>query len=166
MERLIERTLIAARWLLAPLYLGLALLLVLFIVQFFQNLWHATLGVIGTTHTELIIDALSMVDLALVASLIEIVMLSGYVNFISRLDLESVSVQLGWLAKLDAGSVKVKIAVAIVVISAIDLLQAFLEIEDIANDKLLWRVIVHLTFVVSALALACLDRLTARPHEP
>lgn len=166
MERLIERTLIAARWLLAPLYLGLALLLVLFIVQFFQSLWHATLGVIGTTHTELIIDALSMVDLALVASLIEIVMLSGYVNFISRLDLESVSVQLGWLAKLDAGSVKVKIAVAIVVISAIDLLQAFLEIEDIANDKLLWRVIVHLTFVVSALALACLDRLTARPHEP
>jgi uncharacterized protein (TIGR00645 family) len=165
MERLIERTLIAARWLLAPLYLGLALLLVLFILQFFQNLWHATLGVVGATHTQLIVDALSMVDLALVASLIVIVMLSSYENFISRLDLESVSVQLGWLAKLDAGSVKVKIAVAIVVISAIDLLQAFLEIEDIANDKLLWRVIVHLTFVVSALALAWLDRLTARTHE-
>jgi len=165
MERLIERTLIAARWLLAPIYLGLALLLVLFIVQFFQELWHATLGIVGATRAQLIVEALGMLDLALVASLIVMVMLSSYENYLSRLDIESVSKQLGWLAKLDAGSVKVKIAVAIVVISAIDLLQAFLEIEDVANDKLLWRVIVHLTFVTSALALAWLDRLTAKAHE-
>jgi uncharacterized protein (TIGR00645 family) len=165
MERLIERTLIAARWLLAPIYLGLALLLVLFIVQFFQELWRATLGVVVATRAQLIVEALGMVDLALVASLIVMVMLSSYENYLSRLDIESVSKQLGWLAKLDAGSVKVKIAVAIVVISAIDLLQAFLEIEDVANDKLLWRVIVHLTFVTSALALAWLDRLTAKAHE-
>ncbi|HXP73063.1 MAG TPA: TIGR00645 family protein [Stellaceae bacterium] len=165
MERLIERTLIAARWLLAPIYLGLALLLVLFVVQFFQDLWHATLGILEATHAQLIVEALGMVDLALVASLVVMVMLSSYENYLSRLDIESVSVQLGWLAKLDAGSVKVKIVVAIVVISAIDLLQAFLEIENIADDKLLWRVIVHLTFVVSALALAWLDRLTAKAHE-
>lgn len=165
MERLIERTLIAARWLLAPIYLGLALLLVLFVVQFFQDLWHAALGVAETTHAQLIVEALGMVDLALVASLIVMVMLSSYENYLSRLELESVSAQLGWLAKLDAGSVKVKVAIAIVVISAIDLLKAFLEIEDVANDKLLWRVIVHLTFVTSALALAWLDRLTAKAHE-
>ena len=165
MERLIERTLIAARWLLAPLYLGLALMLVLFVIQFFQDLWHATLGVLEATHSQLIIEALGMVDLALVASLIVMVMLSSYENYLSRLDIQSVSAQLGWLAKLDAGSVKVKVAVVIVVISAIDLLQAFLEIEDISDDKLLWRVIVHLTFVISALALAWLDRLTVKSHE-
>jgi len=165
MERLIERTLIAARWLLAPIYLGLALLLVLFVVQFFQDLWHATLGILEATHAQLIVEALGMVDLALVASLVVMVMLSSYENYLSRLDIESVSVQLGWLAKLDAGSIKVKVMVAIVTISAIDLLQAFLEIENIADDKLLWRVIVHLTFVVSALALAWLDRLTAKAHE-
>jgi len=165
MERLIERTLIAARWLLAPLYLGLALLIALFVVQFFQDLWHATRGVVQATRSQLIIDALGMVDLTLVASLIVMVMLSSYENYLSRLDIARVSAQLGWLAKLDAGSVKVKVAVALVVISAIDLLQAFLEIEDIANDKLLWRVIVHLTFVASALALAWLDRLTAKAHE-
>jgi len=164
MERLIERTLIAARWLLAPLYLGLALLLVLFVVQFFQELWHATRGVIEADRPQLIIEALGMVDLALVASLIVMVMLSSYENYLSRLELASVSSQLGWLARLDAGSVKVKVAVAIVVISAIDLLQAFLEIEEIANDKLLWRVIVVLTFVTSALALAWLDRLTEKGH--
>lgn len=165
MERLIERTLIAARWLLAPLYLGLALVLVLFVVQFFQELWHAARGVIQADRPQLIIEALGMVDLALVASLIVMVMLSSYENYLSRLELASVSSQLGWLAKLDAGSVKVKVAVAIVVISAIDLLQAFLEIEEIANDKLLWRVVVVLTFVTSALALAWLDRLTEKGHE-
>jgi uncharacterized protein (TIGR00645 family) len=165
MERLIERTLIAARWLLAPIYLGLALLLILFVVQFFQDLWHAARGVIEASHSQLIIEALGLVDLALVASLIVMVMLSSYENYLSRLDIASVSQQLGWLAKLDAGSVKVKVAVAIVVISAIDLLQAFLEIDDVADDKLLWRVIVHLTFVTSALALAWLDRLTAKSHE-
>lgn len=162
MERLIERTLIAARWLLAPIYLGLALLLVLFIVQFYQELWNAAHSVLEAPRAQLIIDALGMVDLALIASLIVMLMLSGYENYLSRLDIASVSQQLGWLAKLDASSVKVKVAVAIVAISAIDLLQAFLEIEAIANDKLLWRVIVHLTFVATALALAWLDRLTAR----
>lgn len=165
MGRLIERTLIAARWLLAPIYLGLALLLVLFVVQFFQDLWHATRGLIEASHSQLIIEALGMVDLALVASLIVMVMLSSYENYLSRLDIASVSQQLGWLAKLDAGSIKVKVAVAIVVIAAIDLLQAFLEIDDVADDKLLWRVIVVLTFVTSALALAWLDRLTAKSHE-
>jgi uncharacterized protein (TIGR00645 family) len=116
-------------------------------------------------RAQLIIEALGMVDLALVASLIVMVMLSSYENYLSRLDIASVSQQLGWLAKLDAGSVKVKVAVAIVVIAAIDLLQAFLEIEDVANDKLLWRVIVVLTFIASALGLAWLDRLTAKAHE-
>ena len=162
MERLIERTLIAARWLLAPIYLGLAMLLILFVVQFFEDLWRAARGVIQATHSQLIIDALGMVDLALVASLIVMVMLSSYENYLSRLDIATVSQQLGWLAKLDAGSVKVKVAIAIVVISAIDLLQAFLEIDAIADDKLLWRVIIVLTFVVSALGLAWLDRLTEK----
>ena len=165
MDRLIERTLIAARWLLAPLYLGLALLLVLFIVQFFQDLWHAARGVIEASHTKLIFEALGMVDLALVASLIVIVMLSSYENYVSQLDIASVSKQLGWLAKLDVGSVKVRVAVAIVVIAAIDLLKAFLEIEDIADDKLLWRVIILLTFIASALGLAWLDRLTEKGHD-
>ena len=166
MERLLERALIAARWLLAPIYFGLALLLLLFIAQFFEDLWRATRGVLEASHTQLVIESLGMVDLALVASLIVMVMLSSYENYLSRLDLASVSAQLGWLAKLDTGSVKVKVAVAIVVISAIDLLRAFLEIEDVADDKLLWRVIVHLTFVISALALAWLDQLADRTHKP
>src|SRR5690348_3582337 len=101
MDRLIERTLVAARWLLAPIYLGLALLLALFVVQFFQDLWHAARGLIEAGRTQLIIQALGMVDLALIASLVVMVMLSSYENYLSRLDIASVSKQLGWLAKLD-----------------------------------------------------------------
>jgi len=166
MERLIERTLIGARWLLAPLYLGLALLLLLFIAQFFRDLFEAAVEVFWPPHGHLIIAALGLVDLVLVAGLVVMVMLSSYENYVSRLEIAKVSAQLAWLAKLDAGSIKVKVMVAIVTISAIDLLQAFLEIDDVPTDKLLWRVIVLLTFVASTIALAVLDQLTAKKHEP
>jgi uncharacterized protein (TIGR00645 family) len=165
MERLIERVLVAARWLLVPLYLGLALLLLLFIFQFFTVLWETAFTLLHAPRSQLIIASLGLVDLVLVASLIVMVMLSSYANYVSRLNMEGVATQISWLAKLDAGSIKVKVMVAIVTISAIDLLQAFLGIEDVADDKLLWRVIVHLTFVVSAIALAGLDRLTIKSHE-
>jgi len=165
MERLIERVLIASRWLLVPLYLGLALLLLLFIYQFFYELWETAITLHASPRSQLIIASLGLVDLVLVAALIVMVMLSSYENYVSRLDMDGVAAQLSWLAKLDAGSIKVKVMVAIVTISAIDLLQAFLEIEEMPNDKLLWRVIIHLTFVVSAVALAGMDRLTSKNHQ-
>jgi uncharacterized protein (TIGR00645 family) len=164
-ERLIERTLIGARWLLAPLYLGLAVLLLLFIAQFFHELFEAVVDVFRAPQGHLIIASLGLVDLVLVAGLVVMVMLSSYENYVSRLEIAKVSAQLAWLAKLDAGSIKVKVMVAIVTISAIDLLQAFLEIDEIPNDKLLWRVVVLLTFVASAIALAVLDQLTAKKHD-
>jgi len=165
MERWIERVLIAARWALVPLYLGLGLLLLLFSVQFFRELVAATLTIHAGSTEHLIIVALTLVDLALIAGLIVMVMLSGYENYVSRLDIARISAEFSWLAKLDAGSIKVKVAVTIVAISAIDLLKAFLEIDEVPNDKLLWRVILHLTFVVSAVALAALDHLSNATHR-
>jgi uncharacterized protein (TIGR00645 family) len=165
MERWIERVLVAARWALVPLYLGLALLLLLFSVQFFRELVSAGLHLHDSSTEHLIIEALTLVDLALIAGLIVMVMLSGYENYVSRLDVTRVSAKFSWLAKLDTGSIKVKVAVTIVAISAIDLLKVFLEIEDIADDKLLWRVILHLTFVISAVALAALDHLSNLTHR-
>jgi len=165
MERWIERVLVAARWLLAPLYLGLALLLLLFWVQFFHELADAFLVAHEASSEHLIIVSLTLVDLALIAGLIVMVMLSGYENYLSRLDITRISAKFSWLATLDSGSIKVKLAVTIVAISAIDLLKVFLEIDEVPNDKLLWRVIIHLTFVISALALAALDRLSNVTHK-
>lgn len=165
MERFIERLLVGARWLLVPLYLGLALLLLLFIVQFFRELYAAAVDVALSPHPQIITSALGLVDLVLLAGLVVMVMLSGYENYVSQLDIEHVSGRLARLAKLDQGSIKVKLAVTIVAISAINLLQAFLEIPDVSSETLFWRMIALLVFVGSALALAVLDRLIAKNHE-
>jgi uncharacterized protein (TIGR00645 family) len=162
MERLLERVLFASRWLLVPLYLGLALFLLVIIVEFYRELLHVAMALPSVGQTEVVLLALSLVDLVLVASLIVMVMLSGYENFVSRLDIAAAQTNLAWLGKLDPGSLKLKLAVSIVAISAIHLLGAFMDAEHTANDKLMWLVVIHLTFVVSAVLLTVMDRLIGR----
>ena len=160
MERLIERMLFAARWLLVPLYLGLALLLLLFAVHFFRELWHIAERLAELREVDLILGALTLVDLTLIAGLIVMVTLSGYENFVSKLDIGATEATIGWLGKLDTGSLKLKLAATIVAISAIQLLKVFMEIEQMGNDKIILMIAIHLTFVVSALLLALTDRLS------
>jgi len=153
--RFLASLLFATRWLLAPIYLGLSLTLLVVVVKFFQEIIHLFPKITSIPETELVLMILSLIDLALLASLVVMVMLSGYENFVSRFDKSD---KLGWLGKLDANSLKLKVAVSIVAISSIHLLQAFMDSPDIANDKLLWYVIMHLTFVASAVAMGLLDK--------
>ena len=162
LERSVEKLLFASRWLLAPMYLGLSLALVALTVKFFQEVVHSLGGIFQLAETDLVLTVLSLIDLVLVGSLIVMVMLSGYENFVSKLDIAASQKNLAWLGKLDAGSLKLKVAVSIVAISSIHLLGAFMEAENLPNDKLMWLVIMHLTFVVSALLLTVMDRLVAR----
>jgi uncharacterized protein (TIGR00645 family) len=97
--------------------------------------------------------------MALVASLLVMVMFSSYENFVSRIDVEGSKEALDWMGKLDAGTLKIKVAVSIVAISSIHLLQAFMNAQQIGNDKLMWYTIMHLTFVISALLLGVLDKI-------
>lgn len=160
MERVIERILFASRWLLAPLYLGMAALLIVFTVEFYRELIHIfSAAATGNGEVGLLLAALSLIDMVLVAGLIVMVMLSGYENFVSKLDLEGTEKSLAWLGKLDSGSLKIKVAASIVAISSIHLLKAFMNAQSIANDKLMWLVIMHLTFVASAILLAYMDRM-------
>jgi len=160
MERLFERILFATRWLLAPIYLGLSLALVALGLKFFQELWHVLSHIGAVPEADLILTVLALVDLALVASLVVMVMFAGYENFVSKLDIAEDAKQLGWLGKLDAGTLKLKVAISIVAISSIHLLGAFMKLGQIPSEKLLWYVIMHLTFVVSALLMGVLDRIT------
>ncbi len=164
MEKLIEKMLFGSRWLLAPIYLGLAAALFVLGVKFFHELWHALTHVVEWTEAEVVLSLLALVDLALVASLIVMVMFSGYENFVSKIDMAGEGDKLAWLGKLDAGTLKLKVAASIVAISSIHLLRAFMDATKIENDKLMWYVIIHLTFVVSAVLLGVLDRLTATAH--
>jgi uncharacterized protein (TIGR00645 family) len=181
LERTIERLFFGSRWLLAPVYLGLSAALVILGIQFFQELYHAFLLVlhIDAGHAEaageaakavgeagIVLSLLALVDLALVAGLIVMVMFSGYENFVSKIDLTHEGAEkLEWFGKLDAGTLKLKVAASIVAISSIHLLRKFVEAEHIANDKLQWYVVLHLTFVVSAVLMGVLDRLTSASHR-
>ena len=166
MESLFEKLFYSARWILAPLFLGLSLALLALALKFFQEVWHVLPHVFELSESDLILSLLSMVDMGLVGGLIVMVMYSSYENFVSRLDLdEKDSERLGWLGKMDAGSLKNKVAASIVAISSIHLLRIFMNISTIENDKLLWYVIVHLTFVLSALVMCLIDLLTRKAHQ-
>lgn len=158
-ERMVERTLFASRWLLVPLYFGLALLLVLFSIYFGRELYQIALRCLSLTETQVILATLDLIDMTLIAGLVVMVTLSGYENFVSRLDVEKTEKSISWLGKLDTGTLKLKVFATIVAISAIQLLKVFMEADKVADDKLFWMTIIHLTFVVSALLLALMDRL-------
>ena len=160
MERIVERLLFASRWLLVPLYVGLALVLALFVVQFFIEIVHLAQGLAAHQEIRLPLSALAMLDLVLMASLIVMVMLSGFESFVAKITLDDSQSSLLWLTKLDVGSIKVKIVTSIAVISAVDLLRTFLEVDGVANDKLLWLVVIHGTLVATAIAFAAIERMS------
>jgi len=149
----------ASRWLLAPIYMGLSLAVLLLGIKFFQEAIHIFPLVLSMKESDLVLVILSLVDMALVGGLLVMVMLSGYENFVSAIDLKEGQEKLSWLGKLDSGSLKQKVAASIVAISSIHLLKAFMAAQEIANDKLMWYVIIHITFVLSALGMAYVDNM-------
>jgi uncharacterized protein (TIGR00645 family) len=157
--RTVERLLIACRWLLAPIYLGLALAIVALALKFFQESIHLVTHVFSDGETDLVLGILALIDLSLVASLALMVMMSGYENFVSRIQVNEAS-ELTWIGKMDSGTLKLKVAASIVAISSIHLLRVFMELRQVPNDKVVWYVALHLTFVLSALLLGVLDRLS------
>jgi uncharacterized protein (TIGR00645 family) len=164
-ERFIERVLYASRWLLAPLYLGLALGLIALGIKFFQHAFHAFTHVLAMEEADLVLVVLGLIDISLVGSLIVMVMFSGYENFVSRIDTANDADKLNWLGKLDSGTLKLKVAASIVAISSIHLLRIFMEAEKKDNDKIMWYIILHMTFVFSAVLLGVLDRMSFAAHR-
>jgi uncharacterized protein (TIGR00645 family) len=164
LETYFEKLLFASRWILAPIFLGLSLALIALGFKFFQEAWHVFNHLIEVDEADLVLTVLAMIDIVLVGSLIIMVMFSGYENFVSSIDATG-SDSLNWLGKLDAGTLKLKVAASIVAISSIHLLRIFVKVETTDNDKIKWYVILHLTFVVSAVLLGILDRLSFAKHR-
>ncbi len=162
MEQILERLLYRARWLLAPIYLGLSLTLVALGIKFFQEVFHLLFVVASIKEADMVLIVLSLIDIAMVGGLIVMVMMSGYENFVSQLDVADGEEKLSWLGKMDSGSLKAKIAASIVAISSIHLLKVFMNAENVNNDKILWYVVLHITFVASAFAMGYLDILSVK----
>lgn len=160
MERIFENAMYAARWLLAPVYFGLSLALLALTLKFFQEILHVIPNIFSIAEADLILVLLSLVDMALVGGLLVMVMFSGYENFVSTLNISEGKEKLSWLGKMDAGSLKNKVAASIVAISSIHLLRVFMDAKNVPDNKLMWYVIIHLTFVLSAFAMGYLDKLS------
>jgi uncharacterized protein (TIGR00645 family) len=159
METMIERAMLASRWTLIVFYFGLAFALVIYAASFAYKCIKLAIGIFTLSDNEVILAMLGLIDACLVASLMVMVMLTGYENYVSRL--ERAEGELTWLGKIDTGSLKVKIASAIVAISSIHLLQVFLNAEHYDNQKIMWATLIHLAFVASAFSLAVVDRIAA-----
>ncbi|MCI9864755.1 TIGR00645 family protein [Rhizobium skierniewicense] len=157
LELLVERIILSSRWLLVVFYLGLVAALAVYAISFGFKFLKIAGNVFVYTDAEMILAMLALIDAALVASLIVMVMISGYENFVSRFDEGEDKVS--FLGKLDAGSLKIKVASSIVAISSIHLLQIFLNANQYSDSKLMWFTIIHLAFVVSAVMLGYLEQL-------
>ena len=160
MVRFIENAMYASRWILAPIYFGLSLGLLALALKFFQEVFHVIPNVFALSESDLILVILSLIDMALVGGLLVMVMISGYENFVSQLDIDDHKEKLSWLGTMDSTSLKMKVAASIVAISSIHLLRVFMDARNIEPQYLMWYVIIHMTFVVSAFAMGYLDKLT------
>ena len=160
LELFVEKIILSSRWILVVFYLGLVAALLIYALSFIVKFWKIALSVFTLGEAEMILAMLGLIDAALVASLILMVMISGYENFVSRFD--EADNDVSFLGKLDSGSLKIKVASSIVAISSIHLLQVFLNIAQYTDIQLMWFTIIHMTFVVSALMLGFLDKIMTR----
>ena len=155
----------ASRWLQLPLYLGLIVAQVAYVYQFWTELVHlvqlTTLR--NISETEIMLIVLGLIDVVMIANLLVMVIIGGYETFVSRLKLEDHPDQPEWLSHVNASVLKVKLATAIIGISSIHLLKTCINAEQLAEKVIMWQVIIHITFVLSAMAIAATDRLLLSP---
>ena len=168
MARGAETALFNSRWLMAPFYVGLVVSLAVLFLKFVRTLWEFILEASSSSwkSTDTILGVLSLIDMTLVANLILIVVFSGYENFVSRIETSDHPSWPVWMTKIDFAGLKQKLLASIVAISAIHVLEAFLNIDRTFDaTRMTWLVAVHLVFVISTLLLAMSDRWAAQKEE-
>jgi uncharacterized protein (TIGR00645 family) len=161
LQKLVEQTILYSRYILVVFYIGLAVALGIYAAFFVLKLVKLATSFTDVRETDVLVQMLNLIDAALVAGLVVMVMLSSYDNFVAKLGGQSEAAELGWLAKLDPGNLKIKVASAIVAISSVHLLQIFLNVANHTEFEVKWKVISHVVFIVSAVALGFLDRITS-----
>jgi uncharacterized protein (TIGR00645 family) len=171
-ESFLEKTIFASRWLQAPLYVGLILAQGVYVYQFFIELWHLMHSAftghfpdnVQDLSTHIMLSVLGLIDVVMIANLLIMVIIGGYETFVSRLNLDDHADQPEWLSHVNAGVLKVKLATALISISSIHLLKTFITVlynkdgAAVNNYGVMWQVIIHIVFVLSAIALAWTDR--------
>ncbi len=164
-ERALEKFLFASRWLLAPFYVALVFALAGLLFKAMQELFHFVTHVFWASESEVILGVLALVDLTFTGSLIVIVIFSGYENFVSKIDEANHKDWPEWMGKIDFSGLKLKLLSSIVAISAIQVLKAFMNVNNISDRDLIWLVVIHVVFVLSGVVLALTDRISEAGHK-
>ena len=166
LARTVSSTIFLSRWLQAPLYLGLIAAQGVYVWRFMQELWHLIKDAGSLTENEVMLLVLGLVDVVMIANLLIMVIIGGYETFVSRIRMRGHPDEPEWLSHVNANVLKVKLAMAIVGISSIHLLQSFINASKLDGETLLWQTIIHITFVISAVSLALIDRfLSPKPDH-
>jgi uncharacterized protein (TIGR00645 family) len=161
-----------SRWLQLPLYLGLIVAQCVYVVLFLKELWHLTLHAFDFSEQQIMLAVLGLIDVVMISNLLMMVIVGGYETFVSRLDLQGHPDEPEWLSHVNASVLKIKLAMAIIGISSIHLLRTFIEASNLGSARttysetgVMWQMFIHITFIVSAIGIAYVERLGQRNDE-
>ncbi len=150
-----------SRWLQVPLYLGLIVAQGIYVFLFLKEVWHLLSHAAELDETNVMLAVLGLIDVVMISNLLIMVIVGGYETFVSRLGVEGHPDEPEWLDHVNAGVLKVKLSMALISISSIHLLKTFINPDQHSTHAILWQVVIHLSFLVSALVMAWVDRLTS-----
>jgi uncharacterized protein (TIGR00645 family) len=165
--RPLPRWIFMSRWLQAPLYIGLIVAQGVYVWQFWVELYHliTMMANKNMTETALMLVVLGLIDVVMISNLLVMVIVGGWETFVSRLELQNHPDQPEWLSHVNAGVLKVKLATAIIGISSIHLLKTFINAASYDEKTLMWQTLIHVTFVLSALAIAYTEKIVTSAHK-
>lgn len=163
-ESMFEGLLFASRWLMAPVYFGLVIAMVILLLKFGNELLDLALGFSEASSGNIIIGVLTLVDVALIMNLLIIIIFSGYENFVSKMDLGDHEDRPEWMGHIGFTDLKIKVIGSIVAISGIELLKAFMNVDEYTDKHLAWLIGLHITFVFSGVMYALMDKLGHQSH--
>ena len=163
--KFLSTILFGSRWLQVPLYLGLIIAQLVYVVHFMVELEHLVVGTFKLSEEAIMLIVLGLIDVVMISNLLIMVIVGGYETFVSRLRLEGHPDEPEWLSHVNANVLKVKLATAIIGISSIHLLKTFINAPNLDEKVLLWQTIIHMAFIVSAVAIAYIDKLMPHPAK-
>lgn len=163
-EHVLERFMFSSRWLLAPFYVGLVASIVVLLFKFGKEFFNLLPAVLSGDSGDVMVGVLTLVDVALVANLLLIIIFAGYENFVSKIDTGENEDRPEWMGHVSFSDLKIKLIGSIVAISGIELLKAFVNVESYTNEQLGWKLGLHMAFVVSGVLFALMDRLAHKSH--
>lgn len=164
LENLFEGIIFSSRWIQAPIYGGLIIGAALYTYKFLIELIHLCATIGSITEEVLMLGILTLVDISMVLNLLIMVIIGGYATFVSRMNLQSHEDRPDWLEKVDAGTLKVKLAGALVGISGIHLLKSFINISNKEFEQVKWQIVIHVVFLFSTLMLAYTEKVLHSSH--